>query len=98
MIDKHTPGPWDYAAGYVWIDKPEPNKMICKVHLGEDQEANGRLMASAPELLGALQELASNDDLCNCDEYGHYGEGHCLSCRVSIVTEAIAKATGKDDH
>lgn len=48
----HTPGPWkhDETWGLIKYGKTE----ICALHSGN--EANARLIASAPDLLEALQE------------------------------------------
>ncbi len=57
MIGAHTPGPWrsnDFSQsvyGYIFGD----NQAICRIFLdGDECEANGRLIAAAPDLLEAL--------------------------------------------
>jgi hypothetical protein len=65
---KHTPGPWTYQSDIEMIvsDHPEWNQScICKIASGEanHDEANATLIASAPDLLAAIKELAS----CNCN-------------------------------
>ena len=56
-MTQHTPGPWSIAEGEPdWAIVTE-NVLVASVH-GEDtenQEANARLIAAAPELLGALR-------------------------------------------
>ena len=62
-MDKHTPGPWeakretDYVPAQVWAE----GRQLAEVY-GECREAraaNARLMAAAPELLKALQEIVA---------------------------------------
>jgi hypothetical protein len=62
-VDKHTPGPWeakcetDYVPAQVWAE----GRQLAEVY-GECREAraaNARLMAAAPELLKALQEIVA---------------------------------------
>lgn len=96
---KHTPGPWELNitavehgvfvnakhAGYTTI--------IAKVYpaaLMADQSANARLIAAAPELLGALK-LAMKLG-CNCWNWGEYG--HQEYCFMPLAEKAISKATG----
>lgn len=59
MSMKHTPGPWEYSGGGIWGVSP----FNARVRLADitfhnsinriDSEANGRLMAAAPDLLAA---------------------------------------------
>ena len=65
---KHTPGPWHTSREMlfdVWAENPRPDapraiyKIVTQVR-GPDEEvgeANARLIAAAPELLGALRDL-----------------------------------------
>ena len=68
-----------YGDGYI---------QICELpfhHHDEENEANARLIAAAPDLLEALKEmLDSHEDVCT-----GYGEGAADKARA-----AIAKATG----
>ena len=90
----HTPGPWAastiyvYAAGNVEDGAP----LICKTGSLKSQqdisdrgvqEANARLIAAAPDLLGVLKELYSCVTPDVCDDL--------LAIKVKA---AIAKATG----
>jgi hypothetical protein len=68
-MSKHTPGPW-YAVGS-WVEVDDDNAAdICNCSaesMGqkraarppEEEEANARLIAAAPELLDALRALQS---------------------------------------
>lgn len=96
-MSMHTLGPWitDDAdkhdiARYVMSDlRPFPHT-IARLELGRhraeraEQEANARLMAAAPELLEALEEMLSA-----WDEGPAYGAASADKARA-----AIAKATG----
>ena len=100
-MSKHTPGPWSQvpqsdgstliARRYETGNQMKPMglrivgfTMARKDSLQED-EANARLIAAAPELLEALKDmLDGHEDACT-----GYGEGAADKARA-----AIAKATG----
>ena len=73
---KHTQGKW--TKNYWTVGRIEivtDNNVICEIHQQherEEQVANARLIASAPELLGALKEMVkchqSDKPKCNCAE------------------------------
>ena len=61
---KHTPGPWAYYAGTYHdpgrgVIDPATDEVICKMGPGtaDEQIARAHLMAAAPELLAAAEEL-----------------------------------------
>ena len=102
MEAKHTPGPWhtrkpEESNGYVWIN---PIDGCCgeiatawPLTTDAEAEANARLMAAAPELLEALQEIADSDRYeitCLKDDKPRYAHGKY----AEIALHAIAKATG----
>lgn len=89
---KHTPGPWDcgvvvnlrcidtdeFGFSIAWINTDNHNKI-------EEAKANARLIAAAPELLEALEEIVSAAD----------GDGWSqLDADLRKARAAIAKATG----
>jgi hypothetical protein len=87
METKHTPGPWTaeekngrgmgWKAGPAWLGEKA---------WSEECAANARLIAAAPDLLEALQEIVSAAD----------GEGWSqLDAAFSKARAAIAKATGQ---
>lgn len=54
-MSKHTPGPWHAELGLdpEWVVRSDKN-LVCKT-LQANDKANARLIAAAPELLGALR-------------------------------------------
>ena len=90
-MSKHTPGPWAYenygGTVHVFLDNKEGTPSICKL-VGNDKDANARLIAAAPELLGALEELFSMAD----DAYEGDDE---FTWNVGKARAAIAKAKGE---
>ena len=91
---QHTPGPWAYIVpdGYV-VRHPQIYSDFGPVAnatwLGENKldqlKANARLIAAAPELLEALEEIVSAAD----------GDGWSqLDADLRKARAAIAKATG----
>jgi len=70
----HSPGPW-WVDDKLWIRAPAPdsdeeweNYVIAEVQLSEDDgtpedEANAQLIAAAPLMLKALQELVNSDEM-----------------------------------
>jgi len=87
----HTQGPWSYIGNGDVVAKSDKycggEKDIASVFLtvNDEDEANARLIAAAPELLEALKDmLDGHEDACT-----GYGEGAADKARA-----AIAKATG----
>lgn len=86
IFTKHTPGPW--TAGK-FQDTGLNNQIsvhpaICTAYgAKEEAEANARLIAAAPEMLAALQEVQIYVD--------NFGESHL----TELVSFAISKATGQ---
>jgi hypothetical protein len=81
-IGWHTPGPWRVDFGGIYI-RAEDGTRICEYGIDEPYEANARLIAAAPELLAALQRIASSDN-----PYEPCGWA------IKTAQAAIAKATG----
>ena len=98
METKHTPGPWAYHnTPTPFIHVAAGGLPICQIYtstahgqsMGE-QFANARLIAAAPELLAALQEVTMVlDALLNVR--GNEPDQDSISGRARA---AIAKATG----
>lgn len=99
-MSKHTPGPWEFRAGYgrelVVYQKGKgasgyPVATLTKgsFELREDEAtADARLIAAAPDMLEALKLVAEFG--CECHD-----EAERNPCMVCIANEAIAKAEGK---
>jgi hypothetical protein len=99
---QHTPGPWKVKAHSTAV--LAGRKQICSnvnsasnlpVNMRDDLEiahANARLIAAAPDLLGALQQIKQRLDTCHL----HIMNGHEVfdSFYVEMIDKAIAKATG----
>jgi hypothetical protein len=103
----HTPGPWvarpfedsrhsPALMGYDIEAHPDFNNGFSIAHVAGSQEmhANARLIASAPELLAALQAVLAADDII-CENVGSKSDQ--AMTRIAALDQAaraIAKATG----
>jgi hypothetical protein len=89
-MSKHTPGPWRYWACRIdsstgmehYAQFANPKGHVFRAPLQYLSDADARLIAAAPDLLGALQELLG------CDKT-QTSFGAVMRARA-----AIAKATG----
>jgi hypothetical protein len=93
-MSKHTPGPWDQIVKMDGFTAVGANTLIARVFSTafkdlENEKANARLIAAAPDMYRAL-ELIINSDMAQREE----DEGE-ISTELSIVRAAIAKAEGK---
>lgn len=90
----HTAGPWEFDGEYVWADSvkgyvADPN--MEDVPNAEEREANGRLIAAAPEMLETLEAIRNAEwrdweELASPEEFVRWAK--------SRANHAIAKATG----
>ena len=91
----HTPGPWTFEGGNnenceVQADGTTIDLTRCDRNTGnhvisrDEMEANARLVAAAPILMDACQQIM----------HLYKKDGHLLNFNVDIVRIAIAKATG----
>jgi hypothetical protein len=88
-MTQHTPGPWAATEGYLWRGIRAPSRVIADMRIvggvvENEVQANARLIAAAPDMLAALQDIAD------------FWEEPTLSLWVlkSRVSAAIAKAKG----
>lgn len=99
-MSTHTPGPWFTSRphGTIYIEARLRGSTLQEVaavgptETPEQQEANARLIAAAPDLLFELEGLVHFSD-----GFGLYGEGPAaveLRKWVEGARTAIAKATG----
>jgi hypothetical protein len=100
MSTKHTPGPWFYTGKhndcevrYVGTNREDHyHEEVATLYHGEGEEqiANARLIAAAPELLEALKWYVENDDTNIGMEGNEFWEEGLERGKA-----AIAKATGE---
>ena len=98
-MSKHTPGPWEikrhFDPGYKFISAPKHSGLAQVVWCMEDEdrspacEANAHLIAAAPDLLEALEELV---DLFGGLVSGEYPPD---GFTTQPARDAIAKARGE---
>jgi hypothetical protein len=97
-MSKHTPGPWKakkWVGTDLYDDPDRPFVEVGNVHWSPKnwkpaaaikQTANARLIAAAPELLEALENLLKV----------HEGEGGTQHNAADMARAAIAKAKGEE--
>ena len=88
---QHTRGPWGAMGREVVADDGWKVASTSFIYRSKaEAEANGRLIAAAPDLLGALERVRSEaiPDHPGCGEEGNTNRWCC------DVLDAIAKATG----
>ena len=90
MKTKHTPGPWLFTgiSGVLYIvSKYNPYALIARViftpGLGKQCYKNSQLMAAAPDLLEACQELIAELDNRE-SQYGYPDTGGMILARMAI--------------
>jgi hypothetical protein len=87
MSAAHTPGPWHAQHDHGWLVVESYNEdLYIKIEKGSAAKkhmANALLIASAPELLEALQDLLNDD-----------AKEYIPSKKLDKARAAIAKATG----
>ncbi len=90
-MSKHTPGPWtvfdaakeDGISDFYGIDAPNGDAVVLYDREGGiESEADARLIAAAPDLLEALQQLVACHDEPTCPG-------------LDLARAAISKATGE---
>ncbi len=91
---KYTRGPWtilNYCSADKWITIKEPGVKIDYDDVDQqEQEANARLIAAAPDLLAACDRVVDAGQ-CYCHLLSAGIKKSCGHCQASA---AIAKATG----
>ena len=61
MAGQHTPGPWDVYGGEIGTAPDATLAVVCALSGNDgdnEEDANARLIAAAPDLLAALEALA----------------------------------------
>ena len=96
-MSKHTPGPWSYIGNGDVVAKSNKycggEKDIASVFLtvNDEDEANARLIAAAPDLLEALKACA---DWLDWLVTPHDDPKGAHAAHIKQARAAIAKATG----
>lgn len=89
---KGTPGPWRYSD--TWGDvKAGSGRLIAELIVNGDQDANGNLVAAAPELLEAC--LRMRNQLQAAGYEAEKGSMNPTKCLLAQVEESITKALGQ---
>lgn len=93
-MTKHTPGPWHYAEcqmGAPFIDTEAVGDLVAAVLPIDEERANVRLMAAAPDLLAACERLLMSADA----SWRERGVGHDWDEACEVALAAMAKARGE---
>ena len=104
---QHTPGPWHWDGDVCSYDKENEAPWLCSSEdnpilsgeIGCDTEANARLIAAAPDLLGALEALDKGwtEDVPEGPD-GEFRGGFSIHDEHKVIWKqaraAIAKAKG----
>jgi hypothetical protein len=106
LEDTVREGPEEYV--YLYVTGSSPDIRIATVEellpgwaVGEEEFANARLMAAAPELLEAAR--AGVDQLWNCGPWLRECADGCptcdtrSTCGLGLLRAAIAKAEGREE-
>ncbi len=89
--EKHTPGPWTIQGEYVEaldLDRP---RSVCTMAEGRQSPANARLIAAAPDLLKACQQVMLDHRVSGDMDEECYVEPYV----IGLCRQALLKAEGK---
>lgn len=100
MSDKHTPGPWSLST------EGSPSPLLTRITgsgaavwpWSEEDRANARLIAAAPELLAEIQSAlaTAQDGLEHMDSGDEEGARMALDVICSGLEDAINNATKEE--
>lgn len=83
---KHTPGPWTAISSDRGVLIDSPTAMVAKVPFsGSQADADGQLIAAAPDLLEALERVLN--DFCS-------SKFEVSLESIKQASDAVVKATG----
>lgn len=113
---KFTPGPWFYISGPALNGRyhaghadvgAEDFALVCECYEGDEdeQEANARLIAAAPELYEALRKAIANLEMAEVNSYAFEGDDDPDYIRakeawqndIAFFRAALLKASGGSD-
>lgn len=87
-MSSFTPGPWTVCPhAHRWVQTSDSRECIAEVLVRDQMSANARLIAAAPELLAALEEVLHG-------AIPHKRDFLMTAYARNLVRAAIAKATG----
>ncbi len=100
---EHTPGPWKCHSGMVWkADETEDGYPIARMEretpktIPTERDANAHLIAAAPELLEACEDLLQALDNCpGTFNYSPLDEFMAILVVEDRARQAISKAKGE---
>lgn len=105
---KHTKGPWEVCDDDTSVHSPSQDMIVHTAEMPgdpamypqsfEEEEANARLIAAAPELLEALK-IAEGELRAISEVISTYGVEECLQTVAELkkIRAAIAKAEGRSE-
>lgn len=109
--NKFTPGPWEYgkATNYegfyiapkgtlptlAGCERFGKNMTVCCFNFPGETEANARLIAAAPELLEALENLVETVEQARTAKFFNWQSGSHTAMMIGNARAAIAKAKGE---
>ena len=90
-MSNHTPGPWKWICGDTKLISEDKTIISTEYPFGDPTEADAHLIAAAPDLLEALENL-----ILDCDFWITMGVN--MNCNfVDQAKAAIAKAKGESE-
>ena len=95
----HTPGPWKVSpvlpGYYEWVRNSDGHLVAdcASILPSEECEANAALIAAAPEMLGALEDLVHDIEVYEFE--GDFEDDDDFKTTVDKARAAIAKARGE---
>lgn len=108
---KHTPGPWAWENGSLqygdgkWLSSPSGMVLDyagCGSHECDIKEADARLIAAAPELLEALEQivwkLERKEMVASCPERFEFAKIDINDAVIRLARAAIAKVESGVQH
>lgn len=106
MNTKHTPGPWRIGNAGKAIFQPTGIKLVADLSGLDNAKANACLIAKAPELTEALEQMVANLIEAHASEFedGHAGDADhdgeapeaCSYCKDIAEARELLLAAGHD--